>query len=161
MNLKYDKYAIIAQKDTIMDDKISYNGLGSGNSKYLNRNYSPVSRNRDGLTLPVGISIDGDYVIDNSVIQEGSGHLQDGIEGNSLQGKLPYHPTFSNESPYASKLGTNPHWENNNGRDVYYPTQEQMQRDGYIAELQDYYKREKGKGIDKIIVPAPYADIVK
>ena len=131
----------------------------------LKKYESPISRQYDPTPLPIGISIDGDYVIDNTVSSNvnADGHMLDGLgDVSQVQGKLPYHPTFSDQSPYrdasagkwVEAYGLGPL-----GKDVYYPTQEQMQRPGYSAELAQYFKYEKGRGIDDIVVPPPYKNI--
>ncbi|RLG27758.1 hypothetical protein DRO03_11375, partial [Methanosarcinales archaeon] len=115
-------------------------------------------------TLPFGITVDGDYVIDNS-IQSGvneDGHMLDGLAGNNVQGKLSMHPTFSKQSPHANEsAGT---WQEAygngpNGQDVFYPSREQMNTPGYAEGLARYFQHERGRGIDKIQVPPPYNDI--
>ncbi len=142
---------------------LSGTGLGyhfSDLKKYNN----PIGRHYDQTPLPVGITVDGDYIIDNTVPNtvDANGHMLDGLEHNSMQGKLPMHPTFSDQSPYRDDTAGK--WEEAYGNgpggvDVYYPTQAQMQGLGYIENLTDYYKHEKGRGIDDIKVPPPYKSI--
>jgi hypothetical protein len=96
----------------------------------------------------------------------------DGTQGNSLGhmgdvGKLPWHPTFSNESAFATNsvnqsgnnigLAEGGQWiENGNGGYQYQPSIWQMQQPNYVENLQRYYQQEKGRGIDSVQLPIPY-----
>jgi hypothetical protein len=94
------------------------------------------------------------------------------------EGKLPWHPTFSNQSVFADNytgqheglknipLGVAGRWEERQrpgpSKDIYYPSQEQMQQPGYLSELQRYFDNERGRGIDDIVLPIPYKqDLIK
>lgn len=78
------------------------------------------------------------------------------------QGKLPYHTTFSNQSAFAAGDGSDPHWDMNgyqgSTEDVYHPTPEQLQQKGYPSRLQRYLEAERGHGIDRVQMPAPYRE---
>lgn len=78
-----------------------------------------------------GIGPDYDYSKDQSV--DGRGH-------NSDAGKLPNHPTFSDQSDYANEKTPGGHWGNKNGKDTYTPSV-QMVTDGRAAGLGRYMKR--------------------
>lgn len=88
-------------------------------------------------------------------------HLDDGNSGEHYLGlaigKLPNHPTFSNESPYAVKgfKGAEAgEWEQADGKWIYKPSQSQFDKDpGYADRLNRYYNRNNGNGIDKIEMP--------
>ena len=127
-------------------------------SKYTK---SPATYRRDVPMLPVGAAVEGDYVIDLSIPQvvNEHGHSGDSLNGSTVQGKLPWHPTFSDQSPYAGNGA--PRWEEAYGlgplgKDVYHPTIEQIQRPGYMNELTRYFTNEKGRGIDAVEMPIPY-----
>jgi hypothetical protein len=72
-------------------------------------------------------------------------------------GKLPGHPTFSEESPYAIKglkAAEGGKWNNKDGKWDYTPSQYQFERDSNYADgLWNYFQHEKGNGIDRIILP--------
>lgn len=89
----------------------------------------------------------------DSVAANGLGHFTDA-------GKLPNHPTFSNESVLGNYLpsgswSTAPTTDGRLG-DVFTPSREQMAIPEYTDELAKYIGRNRGKGIDKIDVPIPY-----
>ena len=143
-------------------------GLMEAMSDLSKYNKSPATYRRDVPMIPIGAAIENGYAMDLGLAAAANemGHMQDGYEGNTLQGKLPWHPTFSEESPYAT--GNSPRWESSYGlgplgKDIYHPTQEQMQRKGYVDELSRYFASDqnRGKGIDKIVMPAPYANTIE
>jgi len=78
-------------------------------------------------------------------------------------GKLPTHPTFSNESIFSTPQHPGGHWvgkdQSPTSQDTYYPSVNQLHGLGYLDKLQNYYDRNKGNGIDKVIVPPPYSNI--
>lgn len=109
----------------------------------------------------------GDYVLTDSQalteldrIRSGN-HALDNPNGMGLGslagGKLPSHPTFSNESPYyikglASAEGGS--WDKQGLNWNYTPSKEQIKRDpDYLNRLEHYYRMEKGNGIDSITLP--------
>ena len=112
------------------------------------------------------------YVDMGNLSFNGDGHAGD-------LGKLPWHPTFSDESTFASNnpsgtisLGDGGSWTARNdsranapfsSEDVYSPVVSQLNQLGEfpwqpskIQELQRYYTSEKGKGIDRVNMPIPY-----
>ena len=100
----------------------------------------------------------GDYVYFDGVKSNNLGHMGD-------KGKLPWHPTFSNESVFATNAKNNSNiglaeggeWlEGDNGDYQYAPSNWQMSQPNYLRDLQRYYQYEKGKGIDKVKLPIPY-----
>ena len=106
-----------------------------------------------------GLQLDGsDYMIDNkfgSNERDSRGHMKDGGYKSTLQGKLPWHPTFSNESPYASKDKPGGSWFNGMGilPDTFTPSIEMIQ-DGRANGLSEYFKKfEQG---NKLKAPTPY-----
>jgi len=109
----------------------------------------------------------GDYVLTNEQalneldrLKSGK-HAPDGAEGlNSINlpgGKLPSHVTFSEESPYyieGFKATEGGSWTKDEDGWTYTPSESQIERDpNYLSRLRDYYDREKGNGIDKIVLP--------
>jgi len=78
-------------------------------------------------------------------------------------GKLPGHPTFSTQTPYHipglaitaagewSKLRDNP--ETGKEEWAYIPDSRQFNNPDYMKQLMDYYRDEKGRGIDGIWMP--------
>ena len=106
-----------------------------------------------------GLILDGgNYIIDDkfgSNTRDHRGHMQDGGYSSKLQGKLPWHPTFSDESPYASEKMPGGTWFNGRGlvADRFTPSQ-QMVQDGRTRGLADYFRRvEKG---NELVAPVPY-----
>jgi len=109
----------------------------------------------------------GDYVLTDKMAKNelarraGGEHGLDNPRGTDYLGnqggKLPSHPTFSDQSPYyikglsSAEGGT---WTNDNGKDVYIPHPAQFSRDpGYMDKLLWAFDREKGNGIDAINLP--------
>ena len=94
---------------------------------------------------------------------------QAGLYGHySDKGKLPYHPTFSNESAYATKDKPGGSWKGEQVGlmkrvDTYTPSQ-QMLRDGraaglpgYISRTNDYHEKMNHKGqYVELEYPVPY-----
>jgi len=93
--------------------------------------------------------ISGDYDYSKGGSANALGHYTD-------KGKMPWHPTFSSESDYATAEKPGGVWSNDKGQWVYTPSQQQMQTPGYIDSLARYYAYEKGKDIDRIDTPVPY-----
>jgi hypothetical protein len=101
----------------------------------------------------------GDYVdLGNMKFDAYTGHGGDA-------GKLPWHPTFSNQSAFSTNfvngepifgMAEGGKWTSDNRGDTFYPSQWQMSRPGYQRELQRYFDNERGRGIDNIVVPPPY-----
>ncbi len=118
----------------------------------------------DNRNLPGNLRIDGsDYMVDEGLgelMRDHRGHAQDGGYASELQGKLPNHPTFSNESPYASADRPGGEWVNGNlgGRNQIHPDRFtpslQMVQDGRAAGLGSYFKRNEPG--NQLTVPAPY-----
>jgi len=72
-------------------------------------------------------------------------------------GKLPYHPTFSNESKYSNAQTPGGSWDHNPKEGwVYTPSVDQMKVPEYAEGLGRYLSREYRRGIDNIKMPAPY-----
>ena len=109
----------------------------------------------------------GDYVLTDSQaltelerIRSGK-HALDNPNGMGLGslagGKLPSHPTFSNESPYHIKGFASAEggaWDKQGLNWNYTPSVEQIKRDpAYLDKLMHYYEMEKGNGIDSITLP--------
>jgi len=111
------------------------------------------------LSLPVGVSVEGgNYVIDNSLqnVRDIRGHLADGK--GELQGKLPWHPTFSKESPYSTPATPGGDWiKGSKGKWAYTPSQWQV-RQGYTKGLSEYFKRVEPDAVLK--APVPYSRTV-
>ena len=68
-------------------------------------------------------------------------------------GKLPNHPTFSNESLYDSKETPAGTWEQTEKGWGYTPSEWQANQPNYKEKLMRYFNREKGHGIDYINSP--------
>jgi len=103
-----------------------------------------------------GIGPDYDYGR-RGFVNETTGHSSD-------SGKLPSHPTFSTHSAYSTPSNPGGTFKTVGGKDewVYTPAPSQMIANGkynedYLDGLAHYFKLEKGKGIDYINMPAPYA----
>lgn len=95
----------------------------------------------------------GDYDYGAGGIQGANGHYGD-------IGKLPWHPTFSNESKYSNAETPGGAWGNIPGAKeqwVFTPSANMMNQEGYDQKLAQYLKNEYGRGIDKVEMPAPYA----
>ena len=107
-----------------------------------------ASHTNESLAKVLG-GISGDYDYGKGKEANSVGHQTD-------KGKLPWHPTFSNESAYASEGNPGGSWGNVDGKWVFTPSQQQMQTPGYVESLAQYYAQEKGKGIDKVNMPVPY-----
>ena len=72
-------------------------------------------------------------------------------------GKLPSHPTFSNESKYSNAQTPGGSWDHNPKEGwVYTPSQEQLKSEGYTEGLARYFQNEYGRGIDNVKMPVPY-----
>jgi len=67
----------------------------------VNRDYSLA--NVAGL-LNLG---EGDYATNSVPVRDSRNHSADGVANSKYVGKLPFHPTFSNESPYSRQGATN------------------------------------------------------
>ena len=130
------------------------------NSAEGKKGLTPEALQKDSALL-------GDYVLTDSQaltelerIRSGK-HALDNPKGMGLGslagGKLPSHPTFSNESPYyikgfASAEGGS--WDKQGPKWNYTPSNEQIKRDpNYLDGLMHYFSREKGNGIDSITLP--------
>jgi hypothetical protein len=95
-----------------------------------------------------GIYGDYDYGTDN--VKGEFGHYTD-------KGKLPFHPTFSNESKYSNAQTPGGSWDHNPKEGwVYTPSQEQLKSEGYTEGLARYFQNEYGRGIDNVKMPVPY-----
>ena len=94
-------------------------------------------------------SIHGDY--DYGADSQGPnelGHYTD-------KGKLPYHPTFSEQSIYANEDTPGGKWAKD--KDEFTPSHRQVQQPGYTKGLADYFRQEYGRGITSVKYPVPYA----
>jgi len=110
------------------------------------------------LPLTVGVSVEGgNYVIDNSLQNErdSRGHLADGK--GELQGKLPWHPTFSKESPYSIPAAPGGDWVKGDNKWVYTPSQWQV-RQGHTKGLSEYFKNVEPDAV--LRAPVPYSRTV-
>ena len=93
------------------------------------------------------ISLDYDYGLAGA--QGEDGHYTD-------LGKLPWHPTFSNESAYASEANPGGVWGKAvDGQDTYTPSPESI-RNGNTVGLAEYMSSKHQEG-SKLELPAPYA----
>lgn len=117
--------------------------------------------------LQVDSALKGDYVLtDTQALNElervkSRKHALDNPNGYGLGsiagGKLPGHPTFSKESPYAIqglKSAEGGEWSGVEGNWTYVPSKFQFDRDSkYGNKLMQYFIQEKNKGINKIVLP--------
>ena len=78
-------------------------------------------------------------------------------------GKLPGHPTFSDQALLHSMQNVGGRWDeaNMNHGDVFYPSTQQLDQKGYLDKLQETFVFEKGNGIDDVVVPDGYRNIDK
>ena len=109
-----------------------------------------------------GLQLDGtDYVKQGNTPRDARGHLPDGMASKPLQGKLPWHPTFSDESPYSTPEHPGGHWNQlppYKDKWSYQPSRYQVQQ-GYTGVLANYFRNvEKGNILDK--PPIPYSSTV-
>ena len=79
------------------------------------------------------------------------------------EGKLPSHITFSTHSAYSTPENPGGTWSEVDNKWAYTPHPTQfLNKDGstnqeYVSGLANYFKNERGRGIDMISLPAPYA----
>jgi len=105
--------------------------------------------NADRLAKVLG-GISGDYDYSQGGEANAMGHYTD-------KGKMPWHPTFSNESVYSNADNAGGEWyTTDEGKWKFVPSQQQVVEPGYAAMLAEYYQNEKGKGIDTVEYPVPY-----
>jgi len=130
-------------------------------------NAAKNSTGLDSASLQRDSALLGNYVLTNSqaaneVNRRAKGlHAADNPGGLGLTGlpggKLPGHPTFSDESPYAIKgleAAEGGTWSKDKSGWVYAPSESQFKRNpNYVNELRGYFEREQGKGIDKVVLP--------
>ena len=122
----------------------------------------------DALNQQYLEAVKGDYIlpskelVNNEERKANGTHLQDGSDSSTglaglAAGKLPGHPTFSRESPYAIRglsSADGGEWNKTSKGWEYSPSQSQFDRDpAYKMKLLEYYEREKGNGIDSIKLP--------
>ena len=92
------------------------------------------------------IGPDYDYSLGGAV--DNNGHMTD-------MGKLPNHPTYSQESWFSKntdKKGGS--WmQDKNGRWIFAPQEWQVNNPEGLDNLLRYFGREKGRGIDEILLP--------
>ena len=149
--------------------KISNNGPHmftlSDAVKLLNNSYGKQGLSPEGLQT--NSALKGDYVLtDTQALNElerikSGKHALDNPTGYGLGsiagGKLPGHPTFSNDSPYAIKglkSAEGGEWYGSEGNWTYVPSKAQFERDPkYMDNLMGYFDREKNNGINRIILP--------
>ncbi len=93
------------------------------------------------------------------------------IDGNMPHfgdgGKLPSHPTFSDQAALSGSEYQGGKWEERDpGQmqvDTFYPSRQQLNKPGFINRLQGEYSRELsdyiGSGMDQVVVPPPYKGI--
>jgi hypothetical protein len=117
--------------------------------------------------LQTNSALKGDYILtDEQALNEAERirtgkHALDNPQGLGLGylagGKLPGHPTFSDESPYVIqglKSAEGGQWSGNEGNWSYAPSQSQFDRNPeYKKQLMEYCQNEKGKGINRIVLP--------
>jgi hypothetical protein len=122
-----------------------------------------LSQRLSGYELATALSGNGmsgdasDYVDLGNMNVDASGHASD-------VGKLPWHPTFSNESLFASNnanpnigLAAGGRWDDS----VFYPSRWQMQQPRYIDMMRGY-ANSPNSGVDAVIPPMPYRrDLIK
>jgi len=133
----------------------------------LKKYSSGITGRHDLPPLPIGLTFDGpDYAIDHNVdsYRNFDGHMSDGVAHSTTQGKMPWHVVYSDESPIKDISGNvAPRWDTaeDTGMNTYYPTLKQLGEQEYLHRLQESFNREKGKGIDQVIMPAGsvYSDI--
>jgi len=111
------------------------------------------------------LGLEGDYIRSASKtglaarpIYDTRGHQSDGSNGYYKGGKLPWHPTFSNESPFSTNKYQGGKWSkdyNGDGkiRDVYTPSLDMINNGMDIKRLNDYFKRSEPDA--NIVFPAP------
>ena len=106
----------------------------------------------------------------NNISRKLSGnHLPDRQVGLGYQdlpsGKLPWHPTFSKESPYANGLGSLKagEWENTSNGWQYSPSQEQFNRNtNYSNKLYEYFKHNQGTNSEQTYsIKLPNGRVIK
>lgn len=121
-------------------------------SEYKKKVKEKSRMNMDEVSRLLGwINGDYDYGADNQAGEYG--HYSD-------KGKLPHHPTFSDESKYHTADAPGGSWSLANGGWDFKPTINQIQNvPGYLNSLARYYEEEKGKGIDKVTMPIPYREL--
>ena len=93
--------------------------------------------------------VDFDYGVDKMVsggLVNDDGHYTDA-------GKLPNHPTFSNQSVFATDTSPGGSWSNREGRWIFNPSDKQLLTRGYMNKLQEYFNDEYGRGIDGVSLP--------
>jgi len=96
-----------------------------------------------------GIYGDYDYSAGNQASI--NGHYSD-------KGKLPNHPTFSNESMYSSDKYSGGQWsQDKKGRDVFTPSVDMVQG-GATDGLAEYFKKVEPNGV--LQAPAPYSNSI-
>ena len=94
----------------------------------------------------------GDYVVSGYPVRDARGHMKDGR--GELQGKLPWHPTFSKESPYSTDSTPGGDWVRKEGKWIYTPSQWQVQQ-GYTKGLAEYFRNVEPDS--RLEAPVPYS----
>lgn len=106
--------------------------------------------NADSLAKLLG-GISGDYDYGQDREAGAQGHYSD-------KGKMPWHPTFSEESNYSTDKYSGGTWSKDaDGKDVFVPSQDMVQA-GAVRGLAEYFKRVEPNG--KLIAPVPYNDTI-
>jgi len=103
-----------------------------------------------GLAASMGLlhTDGGDYMARGIINRDYRGHAKDGVKGDKMVGKLPWHPTFSNESPYSNAKTPGGQWIS----DDYRPSV-QMVNDGRTRGLAEYMANVEPDS--KLLTPIP------
>ena len=111
----------------------------------------PIAKEQYNEALYGGYMLTRDQAAENVNRKLSGSHLPDSQVGlwylDLPSGKLPWHPTFSNESPYANGLSSTSagEWEKKSDGWQYSPSQGQFNRDiNYQDKLYEYFKHNQG-----------------
>ena len=160
------------QSDNLGSVFSNFKMYGSGDNAFLANDQRTIDEKLSQLNVAQALGGknfhgDGaDYIDMGNLSMNSDGHGGD-------EGKLPWHPTFSNQSAFATntvkpmegapQLVEGGTWvargENGSKQDVFSPSTFQMKQPGYKESLQRYFNNERGRGIDAVNMPAPYANI--
>ena len=160
------------QSDNLGSVFSNFKMYGSGNNASLVKDERPVQHRLDQLDVAKalgGVNFHGDggdYIDMGNLSMNEFGHGGD-------EGKLPWHPSFSNQSAFATntvkpiygvpKIAEGGTWvargENGSKKDVFSPSVFQAKQPWFKNNLQRYYTNERGAGIDEVNMPIPYDNI--